>query len=254
MAAEPSCREPWLPTPASQKHRSLDTRRRDSSPLKSGCRDGGLVLVLGGHSHSERSGRLARAGSLSRALRKGLGGAPGAAPRGSTASGKWGGTGPPPAASTDEGETPPGREGLGLRARLSQPWPFSQLAPGPARPPALAQARDFSLGFLLGTERFRPSARQTGACTSAVLNPSLAWARRAPRASCSEAGRRPAEAGLRPGSRGLPSSPAAGETLRGAPERPRLDPAMGASGLWETQGHSRADGLGAWAPKATAPC
>lgn len=175
-------------------------------------------------------------------------------PGGALLLGSGAGQGPPPAASTDEGETPPGREGLGPRARLSQPWPFSQLAPGPARPPALRQARDFSLGFLLGTERFRPSARQTGACTSAVLIPSLAWARHAPRASCSEAGRRPAEAGLRPASRGLPSSPAAGETLRGAPECPRLDPAMGASGLWETQGHSRADGLGAWAPKATAPC
>lgn len=62
-----------------------------------------------------------------------------------------------------------------------------------------------------------------------------------------EARRCPAEAGLSPISRGLPSSPPAGETLRGVPESRRRDPVMGASGLWGDTGPlqgGRSGGLG----------
>lgn len=101
-------------------------------------------------------------------LRKGLGGVPGHSTQGEHCFWEVG------RGQTRVKHHRAGKVSAGVPSLVS-PWPFSQLAPGPAQPPALGQAWDFSLSFHLGTESLRLSAQQTGVCTSAVLNLSLAW-------------------------------------------------------------------------------
>lgn len=79
------CRS-WLQVPASQKRRSLDTRRRDSSLLKSVCVETFVILILGHYPHCACS-RLSR---LSGFVRIWVGAARTQHPGGSPASRKAG--------------------------------------------------------------------------------------------------------------------------------------------------------------------